>query len=105
MEEAIGGLAVDISPGQFFRKKVSLPMLLAYRLILSMLSNAPDNPMTCGFVCENRMILTNRGHFGALRQKLGNDRALTMAGDFENSRAELKSESDPVMLRKDMESR
>lgn len=64
-----------------------------------MLSSDSYHPMTCGFVCENRMFLTNRGHFGALRQKLGNDRALTMAGDFENSRAELKSESAPVPLR------
>ena len=31
VEEAIGGLAVDISPGQIFRKKVSLPILLTYR--------------------------------------------------------------------------
>lgn len=35
VEEAIGGLAVDISPGQIFRKKVSLPILLTYRLTLS----------------------------------------------------------------------
>lgn len=34
-EEAIGGLAVDLSPGQIFRKKVNLPILLTYRLILS----------------------------------------------------------------------
>ncbi len=30
VEEAIGGLAVDISPGQIIRKKVSLPILLTY---------------------------------------------------------------------------
>ena len=35
VEEAIGGLAVDISPGQIFRKKVSMPILLTYRPILS----------------------------------------------------------------------
>lgn len=61
--------------------------------------------MTCGFVCENRENRMYGGHFGALRQKLGNDRALTMVGDFENSRTELKSESAPVPLRNDMESR
>ena len=80
-------------------------MLLTYRHFLSMLSNAPDNPMNCGFVCENRRFHMNRGYFWRVRQKLGNDRALIMVGVFENARAELKSESDPLPLRKDMESR
>ena len=42
VEEAIGGLAVDISPGQIFRKKVSLPILLTYRLILSTASHSRE---------------------------------------------------------------
>ena len=42
VEEAIGGLAVDISPGQIFRKKVSLPILPTYRLILSTASHSRE---------------------------------------------------------------
>ena len=54
VEEAIGGLAVDISPGQIFRKKVSLPILLTYRLILSTESH-----------CRER---TNKARSGQSRQ-------------------------------------
>lgn len=53
---------------------------------MSKLSSDSNNPMTCGFVYENRENCMNRGHFGGLRQKLGNDRALTMVEGFENSR-------------------
>ena len=59
--------------------------MLTKRRFMSMLSSDSDNPMTCGFVYENRMILMNCGHFLELRQKLGNDRALIMVGVFENS--------------------
>lgn len=54
-------------------------------LIMSKLSNDSSNPMTFGFVYENRENCMNSGHFGGLRQKLGNDRALIMVGVFENS--------------------
>lgn len=52
---------------------------------MSKLSSDSNNPMTCGFVYENRENCMNRGQFGGLRQKLGNDRALIMVGVFENS--------------------
>ena len=58
---------------------------------MSKLSSDSDNPMTCGFVCENPSDCTNRGHFGGLRQKLGNGRVLNVAGDFENSPQTKKS--------------
>lgn len=51
---------------------------------LSMLSSDSSNPMTCGFVYENRMNRANLGHFLRVRQKLGNDRALIMVVVFEN---------------------
>ena len=61
-EEAIGGLAVDISPGQIFRKKVSLPILLTYRLILSTESHSRErtNKVRSG---QSRQLcyLTGRG--------------------------------------------
>ena len=62
VEEAIGGLAVDISPGQIFRKKVSLPILLTYRLILSTASHSRErtNKVRSG---QSRQLcyLTGRG--------------------------------------------
>lgn len=62
VEEAIGGLAVDISPGQNFRKKVSLPILLTYRLILSTASHSRErtNKVRSG---QSRQLcyLTGRG--------------------------------------------
>lgn len=62
VEEAIGGLAVDISPGQIFRKKVSLPILLTYRLILSTESHCRErtNKVRSG---QSRQLcyLTGRG--------------------------------------------
>ena len=58
---------------------------------MSMLSSDSDNPMTCGFVYENRMNRANLGHFLRVRQKLGNDRALIMVGVFENSPQTKKS--------------
>ena len=62
VEEAIGGLAVDISPGQIFRKKVSLPILLTYRLILSTESHSRErtNKVRSG---QSRQLcyLTGRG--------------------------------------------
>lgn len=62
VEEAIGGLAVDISPGQIFRKKVSLPMLLTYRLILSTATHSRErtNKVRSG---QSRQLcyLTGRG--------------------------------------------
>ena len=61
-EEAIGGLAVDISPGQIFRKKVSLPILLTYRLILSTATHSRErtNKVRSG---QSRQLcyLTGRG--------------------------------------------
>lgn len=62
VEEAIGGLAVNISPGQIFRKKVSLPILLTYRLILSTASHSRErtNKVRSG---QSRQLcyLTGRG--------------------------------------------
>lgn len=62
VEEAIGGLAVDISPGQIYRKKVSLPILLTYRLILSTASHSRErtNKVRSG---QSRQLcyLTGRG--------------------------------------------
>ena len=58
---------------------------------MSKLSSDSDNPMTCGFVYENRENCMNHGQFGGLRQKLGNDRALIMVGFFENSPPNKKS--------------
>lgn len=62
VEEAIGGLVVDISPGQIFRKKVSLPILLTYRLILSTASHSRErtNKVRSG---QSRQLcyLTGRG--------------------------------------------
>ena len=62
VEEAIGGLAVDISPGQIFRKKVSPPILLTYRLILSTASHSRErtNKVRSG---QSRQLcyLTGRG--------------------------------------------
>lgn len=62
VEKAIGGLAVDISPGQIFRKKVSLPILLTYRLILSTASHSRErtNKVRSG---QSRQLcyLTGRG--------------------------------------------
>lgn len=62
VKEAIGGLAVDISPGQIFRKKVSLPILLTYRLILSTESHSRErtNKVRSG---QSRQLcyLTGRG--------------------------------------------
>ena len=43
-----------------------------------MLSSDSDNPMTCGFVYENRRFHMNRGYFWRLRQKIGNNRVLTI---------------------------
>lgn len=65
--------------------------MLTKRPFMSKLSSDSNNPMTCCFVYENPMIRTNRGHFGGLRQKLGNDRALIMVGVFENSPPNKKS--------------
>ncbi len=62
VEEAIGGLAVDISPGQIYRKKVSLSILLTYRLILSTASHSRErtNKVRSG---QSRQLcyLTGRG--------------------------------------------
>lgn len=62
VKEAIGGLAVDISQGQIFRKKVSLPILLTYRLILSTESHSRErtNKVRSG---QSRQLcyLTGRG--------------------------------------------
>lgn len=62
VEEAIGGLAVNISPGQIYRKKVSLPILLTYRLILSTASHSRErtNKVRSG---QSRQLcyLTGRG--------------------------------------------
>ena len=84
-ERSFAHASVGIFPGQNFRMEVSLLILLTYRQFMSKLSSDSDNPMTCGFVYENRENCMNRGHFGGLRQKLGNDRALIMVGVFENS--------------------
>ena len=62
---------------------------------MSMLSSDSDNPMTCGFVYENRMNRANLGHFLRVRQKLGNDRALIMVGVFENSPPNKKEPRTP----------
>ena len=62
VEEAIGGLAVDISPGQICRKKVSQSILLTERLILSTESHSRErtNKVRSG---QSRQLcyLTGRG--------------------------------------------
>lgn len=74
-----------VCSGRNWWKKVSSRKLFTYRRYLSMLSIDFNRPMTCGFVCENRMICMNRGQFEGLRQKIGNDRALTIVGDCQKT--------------------